>query len=96
MFPDQSAAVRGQRRSRASSVGSRLPKLGADIRQLFSDLSQTITGMGGSEPAKAKAKAKAKRAPKKKAKPPVVEYHDLKDDPYINKPILQVPIKASE
>jgi hypothetical protein len=22
---------------------------------------------------------------------PVVEYHDLKDDPYINKPILQIP-----
>ena len=44
--------------------------------------------------AKAKAKAKAKRAPKKAIKP-VVEYHDLKDNPYVVKPKLQLPEKPS-
>ena len=43
---------------------------------------------------KAKAKAKAKRAPKKAVKP-VVEYHDLKDNPYVVKPKLQLPEKPS-
>jgi hypothetical protein len=27
---------------------------------------------------------------------PVVEYHDLKDDPYINKPKIQIPEKQQK
>jgi hypothetical protein len=83
---------RGNRLRSPDRNESNIRKLRHAMRPLFQ-----MKGMGLDVPASAKpkAKAKAKRAPKKLVKP-VIEYHDLKDNPYVMKPKLQLPEKPSK